>query len=206
MITAVDDYCNNRQRSFITEEPSKEQKDKGDFVYRWKIEVENCSVNPHELFDVVNPIPGGKVLLVEVRDKKYDPEYNKSKARQVTIGLTKEQLGTMIPKQVIEMLIMISMLMGTLSTQLFTFQLLQQSSVIPETRNTMKECGSTFMWRSTCSWDNWMKATTVEEAIEEFEQMYKKMLWKSVEGLKQEVNNAIDNFAAFEEYRGNKRW
>ena len=76
LITAVDDYCDNRQRSFITEEPSKEQKDRGDFVYRWEIEVGGCSVNAHDLFDIVNPIPGGKVLLVDVRDKKYDPNYN----------------------------------------------------------------------------------------------------------------------------------
>ena len=78
LITAVDDYCNNRQRSFVINRPTEERIMKGDYNYEWEIEVGDCSVNAHELFDIVNPISfgGGKLLYVDVRDKKYDPRYN----------------------------------------------------------------------------------------------------------------------------------
>ena len=73
-------------------------------------------------------------------------------------------------------------------------------------RKHYEESGATYMWRCTSCWDNWMKATTIDEAIDEFENIYKKKLWSSVEGYKRELNKAVDNFAAFDEYLWNKRW
>ena len=204
LITAVDDYCNNRQRSFITEEPSKKQKDKDDFVYRWEIEVGDCSVNAHDLFDVVNPIPGGKVLLVDVRDKKYDPKYNNS---NVGYYWTNEgstwyhDSETGYKDDTWEFHVN-----GFSDYKIVHIPTTLNRLMDPRRKSFYSNSGATFMWCCTSSWDNFMKATTIEEAIEEFEQMYKKMLWKSIEGLKQEVNHAIDNFAAFDEYRSNKRW
>ncbi len=50
-----------------------------------------------------------------------------------------------------------------------------------------------------------MKATTLEDAIEEFEVMYKEKLWQSVEGCKKSLDNAINAFREFDTYRWNKR-
>ena len=62
------------------------------------------------------------------------------------------------------------------------------------------------MWNCVSSWDNWMEATTLEEAIEEFEQLYLEKRWQAVEGCKKSLDDAIDKFASFDKYRRNKRW
>jgi hypothetical protein len=61
-----------------------------------------------------------------------------------------------------------------------------------------------YMWRCTGSWDNFMEATTIDEAIEQFERYYHKMLWDSVEGRKKSLDDAINNFRDFDEYRWTK--
>ena len=62
------------------------------------------------------------------------------------------------------------------------------------------------MWRCTACWDNYMKATTIKDAIEEFEVMYKEKWWQSVEGYKKSLDKATDAFREFDQYRWNKRW
>jgi hypothetical protein len=64
----------------------------------------------------------------------------------------------------------------------------------------------TYMWRCTGSWDNFMKATTIDEAIEEFEKYYQKMLWDAVEGRKKSLDDAINSFRNFDEYRWTKKF
>ena len=61
------------------------------------------------------------------------------------------------------------------------------------------------MWRCTGSWDNFMEAKTIDEAIEEFEKYYQKQLWRAVEGTRKHLEEAIDTFAQFEEYRWRKK-
>ena len=203
LITAVDDYCNNRKRSFITEEPSKEQKDKGDFVYRWEIEVGDCSVNAHELFDSVKLILGGKVLLVDVRDKKYDPEYNKC---NVGYYWTNEGSTWYHDSE------------NGYRDAIWEFHVNGQSDYriihIPtqidklmdeRSKSFYRNSGATYMWSCVSSWDNWMKATTLEEAIEEFEEIYREQLWKSVEGYQKGLDRATTAFKQFDEYQRNKK-
>lgn len=205
LITAVDDYCNNRQRSYITEEPSKEQKDKGDFVYRWEIEVGDCSVNAHELFDVVNPIPGGKVLLVDVRDKQYDPKYNNSNVgyywtNEGSTWYHDSQEGYIDPYYDFHVNGHVEYTIVHVPSYALRHEYPRHSA------EEYENSGKTYMWQCVSSWNNWMKATTLEDAIEEFEEMYKKMLWQSVEGHKKSLDEAIDAFVSFDKYRWNKRW
>ena len=68
-----------------------------------------------------------------------------------------------------------------------------------------EKSGATWMWSCTACWDNFMKATTLEEAIEEFEQLYMEKRWQAIEGCKKSLDDAIDSFRAFDQYRKNKR-
>lgn len=204
LIIAVDDYCNNRQRSFITEEPSKEQKDRGDFIYRWEIEVGDCSVNAHELFNVVNPIPGGKVLFVDVRDKKYDPIYNNS-----NVGYYWTNEGTTWyhdSEKGYKDAIWEFHVNGHSDYRIVHIPTQIDKLMDERSKSFYRNSGATYLWNCVSSWDNWMKATTLEEAIEEFEQIYKQKLWESIEGYKKSLDKAIEAFASFDEYRWNKKW
>ena len=73
-------------------------------------------------------------------------------------------------------------------------------------RDKKRYDGVTYMWRCTGSWDNFMEAKTIEEAIEEFEKYYQEQLWKAVEGCRKHLEEATDNFAQFEDYRWRKKW
>ena len=203
LITAVDDYCNNRRRSYITEEPSKEQKDKGDFVYRWEIEVDDCSVDAHELFDIVNPVPGGKVLLVDVRDKKYDPKYNNSNVgyywtNEGSTWYHDSERGYKDPFYRFHV-------NGHEEYRIVYLPHYVNEYSYNALRKAVEE-GVKFSWECTGSWNNWMKATTLEDAIEEFEEMYKQELWESIEGYKKSLDKATDAFREFDKYRWNKKW
>lgn len=205
IITAVDDCCNNRQRSFIINRPSEERIKAKAYNYEWEIEVGDCSVTAHELFDFVNPVTrDGKLLLVDVRDKKYDPSYNKS---DVGYYWTNEGQtwyhdsvsGYKDPDWEFHV-------NGHSEYRITHIPTYSSKLTFDRDRRYYEEKGYTFMWSCTYSWDNWMNATTIEEAIEEFEQLYKKKLWQAVEGCKKSLDEAIDKFAAFDEYRWAKRW
>lgn len=64
--------------------------------------------------------------------------------------------------------------------------------------------GAKYMWRCTASWDNFMEAQTIEDAIEEFEAMYREKLWNSVVNEQESLRRATDRFREFDEYRRNK--
>lgn len=67
-----------------------------------------------------------------------------------------------------------------------------------------EKTGAKYMWRCTASWDNFMKAQTVDDAIEEFEAMYHEKLWNGVVNEEESLRRAIDKFRVFDEYRGRK--
>ena len=205
IITAVDDYCNNRQRSFIINRPSEENIKVGRINYEWEIEVGDCSVNAHELFDVVNPVTrGGKLLLVDVRDKKYDPKYNNCNVgyywtNEGSTWYHDSTTGYKDPDW--EFIIN-----GHAEYRITHIPTKIDRMMDERTKSFYRNSGATYMWSCTACWDNWMKATTLEEAIEEFEVMYKEKLWQSVEGYKKSLDEATDAFREFDKYRWNKRW
>lgn len=67
-----------------------------------------------------------------------------------------------------------------------------------------EKTGAKYMWRCTASWDNFMKSQTIDDAIEEFEAMYREKLWNSVVNEEKSLRSAIDKFRVFDEYRNKK--
>ena len=64
-----------------------------------------------------------------------------------------------------------------------------------------EKTGAKYMWRCTASGDNFMKAQTVDDAIEEFEAMYREKLWTGVVNEEESLRRSIDKFRVFDEYR-----
>lgn len=67
-----------------------------------------------------------------------------------------------------------------------------------------EKTGAKYMWRCTASGDNFMKAQTIDDAIEEFEAMYREKLWNSVVNEEESLKRIIDKFRVFDEYRSKK--
>ena len=67
-----------------------------------------------------------------------------------------------------------------------------------------EKTGAKYMWRCTASGDNFMKAQTVDDAIEEFEAMYREKLWNGVVNEEESLRRSIDKFRVFDEYRKRK--
>lgn len=67
-----------------------------------------------------------------------------------------------------------------------------------------EKTGAKYMWRCTASWGNFMKAQTIDDAIEEFEAMYRKKLWNSVVSEQENLRRATDKFIEFDDYRSGK--
>lgn len=74
----------------------------------------------------------------------------------------------------------------------------------PRDKERYEKSGAKYMWRCTACWDNFMKAQTIEDAIEEFEEMYFEKLWNSVTSVQKELERATDRFREFYNYRRSK--
>lgn len=202
LIQTVDEYCNHKPRSYHTEAPSNEQLARGDYIYRWIINVCDTAAHAQDLFLWINPIQGGKLILVDVLDHQFDPTHKCNRGYYWTNeGETwYHDSERLYVDSVYEF-----HANGTQDYEIVHIPTYIDKRVERDKKRYLKS-GATYMWRCTGSWDNWMKATTLPEAIEEFEQMYKKMLWNSVEGNKKSLDRAIESFANFDEYRWNKKW
>ena len=67
-----------------------------------------------------------------------------------------------------------------------------------------EKTGAKYMWRCAGCGDNFMKAQTIDDAIEEFEAMYREKLWNSVVNEEEILKRTIDKFRVFDEYRKGK--
>ena len=61
--------------------------------------------------------------------------------------------------------------------------------------------GKDWMWKSTGSWDNFMEAKTLDEALEEFEKYYWKRIVHAVSVAKDRLNEAMNNWEIMRAYR-----
>lgn len=71
----------------------------------------------------------------------------------------------------------------------------------PRDKEYYEKSGAKYMWRCTACWNNFLKAQTIEDAIEEFEEMYFEKLWSGVVNLQNRLRDATDRFREFDEYR-----
>lgn len=75
----------------------------------------------------------------------------------------------------------------------------------PRDKERYEKTGAKYMWKHTACWDNFMEAQTIDEAIEEFEEMYFEKLWNSVTNTQKELEKATDRFREFYDYRSLKK-
>lgn len=203
MIELVDDYCNHRPRSFCLEPPNPEQIVTRDFVYRCIIDVCNASAHAEELFKLIKDITSvGKLLLVNVLDHEFDP------AHKANVGYYWTNEGETWYHDSEKLYVDVYYDFHVNDYQDYTIIHIPTyiQRMLPRDKERYEKSGATFMWRCTACWDNFMKATTIKDAIEEFEVMYKEKLWQSVEGYKKSLDKATDAFREFDEYRWNKKW
>ena len=203
MMEVVDDYCNYRSRSFHVQPPKPEQIATRDFVYRWIIDICDASAHAEELFKLINDITSvGKLLLVNVLDHEYDI------AHKANVGYYWTNEGETwyhdSEKPYVDPYFDFHVNDYQDYTIVHIPTYIQRMS--PRDKKYYEKSGATFMWRCTSCWDNFMKATTIKDAIEEFEVMYKEKLWQSVESYKKSLDKATDAFREFDQYRWNKRW
>lgn len=199
LIGIVDNYCDNCERSFIINTKPVDV-NKNEFRYDYQIEVDaNKVLDSKELFSLFT-FDYPKIGFVTIFEKRFNP-YAHSNAGYfwTNEGMTTYRDG------------------GTYIDPFYRFHTPEGSNyeVVyipvyarkfqPRDKDHYEKHGATYMWKCTTCWDNWMKATTIDEAIEEFENIYKKKLWSSVEGYKRELDKAIDKFAAFDEYLWSKK-
>lgn len=74
----------------------------------------------------------------------------------------------------------------------------------PRDKERYEKSGAKYMWRCTACWDNFMEAQTIEDAIEEFEEMYREKLRSSVVNEQESLRRATDKFREFDDYRRRK--
>ena len=67
-----------------------------------------------------------------------------------------------------------------------------------------EKTGAKYMWRCTASSNNFMKAQTIDDAIEEFEAMYREKLRNGVVSEQENLRRATDKFIEFNDYRSRK--
>ena len=67
-----------------------------------------------------------------------------------------------------------------------------------------EKTGAKYMWKYTGCGNNFMEAQTIDDAIEEFEAMYREKLWDSVVSEEESLRRSIDKFRVFDEYRKRK--
>ena len=60
----------------------------------------------------------------------------------------------------------------------------------------------TFMWEATSTWNNWLEANTLDNALAEFEQIYYAKLVKTVQARRESLAKSIDAVKDFAEYNG----
>lgn len=199
IVSAVDKYFNYAFRCLRVAGPCKNT-EKNTTNYKLLLTVENVNkASSKELFDIINSVY--PIKYVTVVDERFYDNSNNEKFWWTNEGETTYHDG------------------GTYVDPYYKFHEgsdiqnyeivyipVYSSRFAPREKTYYEQQGSKFMWKCVSCWDNWLKGETIEEAIEEFEQMYKKKLWNSIESIKQSLNNACDKFSDFDEYRWSKRW
>lgn len=196
IVDAVDNYCNNQERSFHITYPYQKDIDEGRFTYRIHILIKSeKELRSAALFELLNLVDKHPLVMVTVQESRFCKKdapifwYHE--------GETTYWDGSTYISPNYDLYVN--------GNNYYTIQ------YVPVAIKNMYDCykqrynGVTYMWRCTGSWNNFMKAKTIDEAIEEFERYYKKQLWKSVENCRKDLEEATDKFAQFEDYRWGKK-
>lgn len=196
IVVAVDNYCDNKERSFHVTFPLQKDIDEGRFTYRIHILIKSeKELRSTALFELLNLVDKHPLIMVTVQESRFCK-------REAPIywfheGETTYHDGSTYISPNYDLYIN--------GNTYYTIQYVPVAIKNMYERDKKRYEGITYMWRCTGCWDMPLKATTIDEAIEEFEKYYQKQLWKAVEGTRKQLEEATDNFAQFEDYRWRKK-
>ena len=194
----VDSYIGNKPRVFHIEPPTEEMLNSGNYIYKWIINIADASVDCKELFDYINTeVP---LLTLDVIDHRFIAPPSHVKYFWTNEGSTSDHDG------------------GTYVDPYYCFHAngfddyeivdMEIYSIRPlldeRARKRIEKLGCKYTWRCTSSWDNPLKANTIEEAIEEFENLYIEKLWNTIESIQERLTSATESFRNFDTYRRSK--
>jgi hypothetical protein len=194
----IDGYTTGAARTFHIELPTEEMLNSGNYVYMWIINITDASIDCKELFDYINAeVP---LLTLDVINHKYAPGPRPEANRYywTNDGSTSYHDGS------------------TYTDPYYCFHAngfddyeivdmeVYAKKFVGRDKERVEKLGCKYTWRCTASWDNPLKAHTIEEAIEEFENIYREKLWKSIESLQERLASATNSFRNFDTYRRTK--
>lgn len=195
VVDAVDNYCSFSPRSFYVTFPTTERVATGDYSHFISIVIESKeTLSAAALFELLNPLH--PLLTVNVQDYRFKAVQPGKSIYWTNEGECKYHDGSTYvdPAYVFHF-------NKTADYEIFDVkEFIKRRSEA----DRKKYDGWHYMWSCTGSWDNKLEATTLDEAIEEFEKYYQKQLWRGVEGYRKHLEEATDNFAQFEDYRWRK--
>lgn len=198
IVDIVDNYCNNQERSFHVTYPLQKDIDEGRFTYRIHILIKSeKELRSAALFELLNLVDKHPLVMVTVQESRFCK-------RDAPIfwfhegETTYYDGGTYISPDYD---------LYVNGNNYYTIQYVPTitSNRYTSDRDKKRYADVTYMWSCTGSWDNFMKAKTIDEAIEEFEKYYQNQLWRVVESCRKDLEKATDNFAQFEDYRWRKK-
>ena len=196
IVDTVNNYCHNQERSFHVTYPLQKDIDEGRFTYRIHILIKSeKELHSTKLFELLNLVDKHPLVMVTVQESRFCK-------RDAPIfwhheGETTYWDGSTYISPNYDLYVN--------GNNYYTIQYVPVAIKNMYDRDKQRYDGVTYMWRCTGSWDNFMEAKTIDEAIEEFEKYYQKQLWKSVESCRKQLEEATDNFAQFEDYRWRKK-
>lgn len=192
IVDAVNNYCDNQERSFHVTYPLQSDIDAGRFSYRIHILIKSeKELRSAALFELLNLDDKHPLVLVTVQESRFCKKdapifwYHEGET-------TYHDGGTYISPNYD---------FYVNGNTCYTVQYVPVAIKNMYERDKRRYDGVTYMWRCTGSWDNFLKATTLDEALKEFEEWYYNMLWNSVEGYRHRLAEAEDEFRQFADYR-----
>ena len=149
------------------------------------------SLTSKALFDLLNTVI--TVNILNLRDRTYDPLLNDDMIGWCNEGQTTYEDGNTYYDPYYRLYIN-----GPTDYEIVYVPYYIRNM---QERDKKRYEGWTYTWKCTGSWDNQLKATTIEEAIEEFEEWYYKKLWECVDSLQTRLHEATDKYRDFADYR-----
>lgn len=199
IIQTVDSYTGNKPRIFHIELPTEEMLNSGNYIYKWVISVSGATIDCKELFDHINAeVP---LLTLDVFDPKFIAPPSHVKYFWTNEGSTSYHDGGIYvdPYYCFHA-------NGFDDYEIVDMEVYGSRPALGEReRKRIEKLGCKYTWRCTSSWDNPLKAQTIEEAIEEFENFYREKLWNTIESIQERLASATESFRNFDTYRRAKR-
>lgn len=193
IVESVDNYCDNQERSFHVIFPLQKDIDEGRFSYRIHILIKSeKELHSSVLFELLNLNDKHPLVSVTVQESRFCKKAD-SDIYWFHEGETTYWDGTTYISPSYDLYVNKQCEYTVQSVSLWLHN-------HPSANKKMYQ-GVSYMWTSTASWNNFLKATTLDEALKEFEDIYHKMLWKSVEGARKSLNRAEDSFRQFVDYQ-----